>query len=81
MKRKLVIGIAVIFLVLLSGCGLEVVHNSDAVPHMRIYNNYGSSYRYLVDLNTDVVYIQGGHGITVCMKPDGTPLLASEIGL
>lgn len=57
-------------------------------PSMKIYSEE-SGFNYVVDTKTKVVYIlyeywsgyQGYAGLSPCLKSDGTPMLASDLGL
>ena len=87
MMRKLRwIAVLLASLLLLSGCGSETYisqKESQVFPLMKEYRN--GNYSYVVDLKTSVVYISYMYynlgGLTVCLKADGTPMLASDLGL
>ena len=36
---------------------------------------------YVIHKPTNVVYLQYGHGITVMLNPDGTPITADQLGI
>ena len=89
MKRFLLLVLA-LMLCCLVGCdyskyGKEYVGGTNK-PEMKIYGDeLETGFLYAVDSNTNVVYITyEGHswyGITPCLKPDGTPMLADDLGL
>ena len=70
-----------------AGCsdGQLVAKGYTAPPNMTIYTNNGGAFYYAVDNSTNVVYvvldIYNKGGITVMLNPDGTPVLADQIGL
>lgn len=89
MKNKLLLSVLLISLCL-SGCGEGTVQETNVsnvgyhTPDIsEIGDGFGSGYSYLIDNNTDVVYLKYvlGHGkaITVLLKPDGTPVMKEDI--
>jgi len=55
-----------------------------AVPNLTVYEN-SDDYRYVVDNNTGVVYLEfcsaGAYGITIMLNPDGKPIMCDQLGL
>lgn len=80
---KKAIGIAVLVAILMCGCGKGGGEKVDGLGDRFETIEYGEGWRILVDNETDVLYLydttsyQGG--ITVLLKPDGTPMLRNEV--
>ena len=92
MKKKLVLAIFATTLLFASGCDdgdYGKLENSSIIgsPDITQYAEDGMlcSYSYVVDNNTNVVYLQffTGYkaGITVMLNADGTPITADQLGL
>lgn len=95
MKRFLFLVLA-LMLCCMSGCEEEnniEVKTSIGDYSFPVFHIYASeetnhrSYKYAVDQRTQVVYIiygnydTYGRAISPCLKPDGTPMLADDLGL
>ena len=91
MKKKLVLAIFATTLLFASGCDDGVkskLENSSIIgsPDITQYAEDGTTvykYFYVVDNNTNVVYLQfvGGYkgGITVMLNADGTPITVDQL--
>lgn len=90
MKKKLVLAIFATTLLFASGCddgAKSKLENSSIIgsPNITQYAKDGmtNNYFYVVDNNTNVVYLQfvGGYkgGITVMLNADGTPITVDQL--
>ncbi|MBR2994921.1 hypothetical protein IKF32_03340 [Candidatus Saccharibacteria bacterium] len=63
----------------------EKIPDDANIPELVKYENSGSSFSFLVDKGTGVVYLYyNGYrqaGITVMLNADGTPVTAEQLGL
>lgn len=81
MKKAIVI--LMITTLLMCGCGKGGGEKVDGLGDRFETIEYGEGWRILVDNETDVLYLydattyQGG--ITVLLKPNGTPMLRNEV--
>lgn len=92
MKKKLVLAIFATTLLFASGCDDGAngkLENSSIIgsPNIMLYakDETGYKYFYVVDNNTNVVYLQffgfNRAGITVMLNADGTPITVDQLGL
>ena len=93
MKKKKIITIAFIVMVLLvsalSGCSKNAnskATSSDVTPNIVECKWSSDNYYYIVDKNTDVVYIcftdnAYRFGMEVMVNRNGVPVTASELGI
>lgn len=80
---KKAIGIAVLVAILMCGCGKGGGEKVDGLGDRFETIEYGGGWWIIVDNQTNVLYLydttphQGG--LTVLLKPDGTPMLRNEV--
>ena len=68
-------------LMLLVGCGTVADSADRSTPNLYKVGNFTfNDYRYLIDRNTHVVYLEHrGGGIVVMLNADGTPITAEQL--
>lgn len=89
MKNKIIL-LGISTCLFLSGCGEGTVQGTNVsnigyqTPDISVIGDgFGSGFSYLIDNNTDIVYLLyvNGYGkaATVMLKPDGTPVTKEDI--
>ena len=86
MKKLIMVLMCILLLV---GCAdnysKPLISDQQIKPNMMSLSGSDNRYYYVVDKNTHVVYLAfyvGNHGgITVCVKADGSPMLAEDLGI